>query len=179
MIANGFAYIQSHQKKIDKWKQDSQRQINQSILKKYRQRQYVQALDDSHAFQFHFIRHQTRYKQVNYIKHAYRTEIQNGCFKYCYEWIESRNKQLSNIGFECTLRAYYSKNQRKLTTRKLREDIMKRDNYTCQLCGKHMPDEIGLQIDHIIPIAKGGKTITSNLRVLCSKCNGSKADKIL
>ena len=44
LIANGFAYIQSHQKKIDKWKQDSQRQINQSILKKYRQRQYVQAL---------------------------------------------------------------------------------------------------------------------------------------
>ena len=41
-----------------------------------------------------------------------------------------------------------------------------------------MPDEVGLQIDHIIPIAKGGKTVVSNLRVLCSKCNASKSDKI-
>lgn len=63
-------------------------------------------------------------------------------------------------------------------TRSLREQIMKRDNYTCQLCGKYMPDEVGLHIDHIIPVSKGGKTVASNLQVLCSKCNGSKSNKL-
>ena len=53
-----------------------------------------------------------------------------------------------------------------------------RDNYTCQICGKYMPDGVGLQIDHIIPVAKGGKTVPSNLQVLCSKCNGAKKDKL-
>ena len=43
---------------------------------------------------------------------------------------------------------------------------------------KYMPDGVGLQIDHIIPVAKGGKTVPSNLQVLCSKCNGAKKDKL-
>lgn len=81
------------------------------------------------------------------------------------------------IGYETTLRNFESKNQRKLMTTKLRKQIMERDNYTCKICGKYMPDEVGLQIDHIIPIAKGGKTISSNLQVLCSKCNGSKGKR--
>ena len=62
--------------------------------------------------------------------------------------------------------------------KKLRKQIMERDNYTCQICQKHMPDEVGLQIDRIIPISKGGKTVASNLRVLCNKCNGSKGAKL-
>ena len=36
-------------------------------------------------------------------------------------------------------------------TKALRKEIMLRDNYTCQICGKYMPDEVGLHIDHIIP----------------------------
>lgn len=63
-------------------------------------------------------------------------------------------------------------------TPKLRKEIMIRDNYTCQICDKYMPDEVGLHIDHIIPINKGGKSVKSNLQVLCSKCNGSKSNKI-
>lgn len=62
-------------------------------------------------------------------------------------------------------------------TRELRERIMRRDNYTCKICGKYMPDEVGLHIDHIIPVSKGGKSIEQNLQVLCSKCNGHKSNK--
>ena len=36
----------------------------------------------------------------------------------------------------------------------------------------------GLHIDHIVPVSKGGKTVPSNLQVLCSKCNGNKSNKL-
>ena len=62
-------------------------------------------------------------------------------------------------------------------TKELRQQIIDRDKYTCQLCGKYMPDEVGLHIDHIVSISKGGKTVPSNLQVLCSKCNGIKSNK--
>lgn len=70
-----------------------------------------------------------------------------------------------------------AKAERKKMTRALRVQIMQRDNYTCKICGKYMPDEVGLQIDHIIPVAKGGKTVPENLQVLCDKCNRKKSDK--
>lgn len=60
----------------------------------------------------------------------------------------------------------------------LRLAVMERDNYTCQICGKVMRDKVGLQIDHIIPINKGGKTVIDNLQVLCNICNGRKSDKM-
>ena len=84
---------------------------------------------------------------------------------------------LQKIDFQCTLNEYHCKNQRKPMTKALRKEIMLRDNYTCQICGKYMPDEVGLHIDHIIPVSKGGKTIVSNLQVLCSKCNGKKSNR--
>lgn len=85
-----------------------------------------------------------------------------------------RHERLARIGFEATLKECHSKSQRRLMTKALRKQIMERDHYTCQICGKYMPDEVGLQIDHIVPVAKGGKTVPSNLRVLCSRCNGRK-----
>lgn len=179
LISGGFTKIQAHQEVIEQWKLDSHQRIEKSILKSYRCKQYKQVQNDKAAFRFYFIRSQTRYRQRDYVKTSYKVKVRDSCFTYDFNYIKDRYNQLEEIGFECTLRKYHSKNQRKLATRELREEIMKRDNYTCQLCGKYMPDEVGLQVDHIIPITKGGKTVASNLRVLCSKCNGSKSDKIL
>jgi 5-methylcytosine-specific restriction endonuclease McrA len=33
-------------------------------------------------------------------------------------------------------------------------------------------------LDHIHPVAKGGKNVKNNLRILCHNCNNSKADAI-
>ncbi|HIS15474.1 MAG TPA: HNH endonuclease [Candidatus Scatomorpha merdavium] len=36
-----------------------------------------------------------------------------------------------------------------------------------------------LEIDHIIPVSKGGRTAEENLQTLCWKCNRAKSDKIM
>lgn len=163
---------------IDTWKRDCLQRIESSPISDFRRKQYREVLDDNNAYVFKFIRSQTRYRQVNYVRSSYKVDVESERYSYRLEDIQRRYSQLSEINFECTLSDYHSKNQRKLATRKLREKIMVKDNYTCQICGKYMPDEVGLQVDHIIPVAKGGKTVESNLRVLCSKCNGRKSDKL-
>lgn len=72
------------------------------------------------------------------------------------------------------------KEQRRLMTPKLRQQIKQRDNYTCCLCGNsiHKEPNLLLEVDHIIPIAKGGLTEESNLQTLCWKCNRSKGAKM-
>lgn len=71
--------------------------------------------------------------------------------------------------------------QRALMTSKLREKIKNRDNYTCKNCGISERDEkhLLLEIDHIIPLSKGGITSEDNLQTLCWKCNRSKGSRIV
>ena len=59
----------------------------------------------------------------------------------------------------------------------LRYDILKRDGVRCVLCGRSAADGVKLHVDHIKPIAKGGKTVEFNLRTLCEHCNWGKSDK--
>lgn len=74
----------------------------------------------------------------------------------------------------------HSKAQRSAMTNDLREAIKKRDNYTCCLCGNSVFDEpnLLLEVDHIIPISKGGKTEAGNLQTLCWRCNRKKKDNL-
>jgi hypothetical protein len=71
--------------------------------------------------------------------------------------------------------------QRALMTSSLREQIKYRDNFTCKICSLSVTDEknLLLEIDHIIPLSKGGITSEGNLQTLCWKCNRSKGSKIL
>ena len=56
-----------------------------------------------------------------------------------------------------------------------------RDNYTCCNCGNstYLEPNLLLEIDHIIPVSKGGLTVVDNLQTLCWKCNRAKSDKIV
>lgn len=169
--------LKQHEQSIKQWKHDTENYLQTCILKKRRVRQYQEVLDDNRAFRFGTSRNRTHYKQQNYVKTAYKIPTAESIMAVSWPWLINRHAQLEEIGFEATLKEYHSKNQRKLMTKALRKEIMKRDHYTCQMCGKFMPDEVGLHIDHIVPIAKGGKIVPSNLQVLCSKCNGTKGAK--
>ena len=50
--------------------------------------------------------------------------------------------------------------------------IRARDKYTCQYCGEVMPQR--LEIDHIIPVSRGGATVPDNLVASCHDCNQAK-----
>ena len=65
--------------------------------------------------------------------------------------------------------------ERGKVTNKIRFSIYKRDNNRCRKCGRRTGD---LEIDHIIPIAKGGKSEYSNLQTLCHRCNVKKGSNI-
>jgi hypothetical protein len=60
----------------------------------------------------------------------------------------------------------------------LRYDILNRDNFTCVICGASSRQGARLHVDHIIPVSKGGKSVPSNLRTLCERCNIGKSNKI-
>ena len=75
-------------------------------------------------------------------------------------------------------RQYQIKVERAKMTDSLRYDILKRDGFRCQICGSSAQDGVKLHVDHIIPVAKGGQTIASNLRTLCDRCNMGKSDKL-
>ena len=55
--------------------------------------------------------------------------------------------------------------------------VVRRDNYTCQHCHKHLQDN-EVEFDHIIPLAKGGSSDEHNIRLTCHECNADKSDKV-
>jgi len=71
----------------------------------------------------------------------------------------------------------------------LKKEILKRDNYTCQRCGRKPHD---LTVDHMIPVhyfvtryrtveacLKAGVNEPSNLQTLCFECNHRKGIQVI
>ena len=69
---------------------------------------------------------------------------------------------------------------RKAINNSLKYDIMKRDNFRCNYCGRSpaIDSDVELQIDHIIPVTKGGDNHIDNLKTICKKCNIGKYNKL-
>lgn len=59
--------------------------------------------------------------------------------------------------------------------KKIRFEVLKRDKFTCQYCGRQAPDVV-LNIDHIRPVSKGGTNDITNLVTSCFDCNSGKSD---
>ncbi len=63
---------------------------------------------------------------------------------------------------------------RKPISKRLRFEILRRDNHACRYCGGVAPD-VKLTVDHVLPIALGGTDDASNLVAACADCNAGKS----
>src|SRR5690242_2374425 len=58
--------------------------------------------------------------------------------------------------------------------KRLRYEILRRDNHACRYCGAAAPD-VKLTVDHVVPVALGGTDEPSNLVTACEPCNTGKS----
>lgn len=68
--------------------------------------------------------------------------------------------------------------KRKALPKSVRFEVFKRDKFTCQYCGESAPNVI-LEVDHIVPVSKGGTDEIMNLVTSCRECNRGKAGRKL
>jgi hypothetical protein len=62
----------------------------------------------------------------------------------------------------------------------LRFAVLRRDGFRCAYCGRGEPDGVRLHIDHLEPVARGGRTDLDNLVTACADCNlGKSASNLL
>lgn len=58
-------------------------------------------------------------------------------------------------------------------SKRVRFEVFKRDNFTCQYCGAKPPDTV-LEVDHAHPRCEGGTDEMANLKTACWNCNRGK-----
>ncbi len=68
--------------------------------------------------------------------------------------------------------------KRRTLAKSLRFEILKRDNSTCRYCGARPPGVV-LHIDHVHPVAQGGKNELENLVTACRDCNAGKGARLI
>jgi 5-methylcytosine-specific restriction protein A len=66
--------------------------------------------------------------------------------------------------------------RRRLSTRE-RLDLFLASRGRCQRCGWALTPGTRWEVDHVIPIALGGRDAIDNMQVLCSPCHGGKTHR--
>ena len=64
----------------------------------------------------------------------------------------------------------------RLRVKLTRREVFRRDNYTCQYCGRHSSD---LTVDHVLPKHLGGEHTWTNVVAACPACNHHKGGRQL
>ena len=94
------------------------------------------------------------------------------------EYLKSNEAICANCG--CSAFTKKQEEGKKIRTSsvnpKLRFEVFKRDNFTCQYCGEK-PPEVTLEVDHLIPVSKGGTDDQKNLITSCIECNRGKSNE--
>ena len=72
--------------------------------------------------------------------------------------------------------AFYDRLPRK-EVKFTRHNVFLRDKFTCQYCGVLFP-EADLNLDHVMPRDRGGKSTWENIVTSCINCNTRKANKL-
>ena len=58
-----------------------------------------------------------------------------------------------------------------------RKNVLWRDRFTCQYCGKIMPPD-RLTLDHVTPRSRGGPKTWENIVTACYRCNQRKGNSL-
>ena len=105
-------------------------------------------------------------------------------FKTAFDAERNRIYHIRKFGSEPALKTT-APVKRTLEQRELTEDekeqVFRRDNYTCQCCGKHREPgrRVKFEVDHIVPFRFGGETSLSNSQTLCKSCHADKGINVL
>lgn len=64
--------------------------------------------------------------------------------------------------------------------------VFTRDRWRCKMCGRYTPPEKrgtcepdAPELDHILPVSRGGEHSYRNTRCACRQCNGAKSDRLV
>lgn len=60
-------------------------------------------------------------------------------------------------------------------SKRLRFEILRRDQHCCRYCGEHASPQVKLTVDHVLPVALGGNDDPTNLAAACQPCNAGKS----
>lgn len=96
------------------------------------------------------------------------------CQYYGLDKVKAQLRDIRDGRAADSAKRFSSQNERSKMTPKLRYEVMKRDGFRCAICGVSSCDGAVLEVDHILPVSKGGKTVESNLQTLCRECNRGK-----
>ncbi|MCX6748036.1 MAG: HNH endonuclease [Candidatus Pacearchaeota archaeon] len=84
--------------------------------------------------------------------------------------------QLQNaVSTQLRLHSGNKEKRKRDLTKSIKIEVLKRDNYVCQECGKGKSE--GLHVHHITPHSLGGTDEMDNLITLCRSCNASIGDR--
>jgi 5-methylcytosine-specific restriction endonuclease McrA len=96
------------------------------------------------------------------------------------EMVESSDRQVrsvrSLVGLPSVVRIMRYIRRPRQEVRLTKQNVLRRDRYTCQYCGATDPP---MTTDHIIPRSQGGEDSWDNLVCACTVCNNAKGDRSL
>lgn len=75
------------------------------------------------------------------------------------------------------IRKYDPEYEKQLRNKVFKKAKDKNGYYCCAICGRKSKKKVTFQVDHIIPMNQGGKSVEDNLQILCRTCNSKKGDR--
>lgn len=180
-----------HRERGRKWARDNRAHLNDkqlSRVKNLSDRYIRRLLRKAGIYDFDNVTIEAKRAELQELRKVKTAKSTNGCCKecgiisvdaFCSPACRKRHYQRIRNGN----RRAHMKNVVTESVNPLK--VLERDNYTCQICGCPTPfDKRGTvehdapEVDHIIPISKGGSHTYDNLRCACMKCNNNKGDKM-
>jgi 5-methylcytosine-specific restriction endonuclease McrA len=127
---------------------------------------------------------------------AFRVRLNNGICKVCgtdYSHlpntglqgvcsIKCKDKRRRDTSRACREKRDALKRGAKVAGRVIKKKVFNRDKYRCNNCGIKVQDRTPLlddsaELDHVVPLSKGGPHTYSNVQTLCRKCNQEKSNR--